>query len=443
VSATGVVTGSGFQIGSNLFDYGVYANQDAFLGFAGNTSSTGFDETGSGVYALNQDSTGSQNTAVGAYALYHNSTGSQNTAVGTEALFFNTVGGNNTAVGLGALDNNTTGTDNVATGTFALGATTTGGNNSAYGFGAGQPADGSNMSGSYNTFLGNLAIPSTGTLSNATAIGNNAQVAESNALVLGSIFGVGLSPYADTSVGIGTTTPVSSGLPDGSATKLNIVGNNTYVPLVVQSPSTFGTWILLTNTSTGGRQWAILSTASGNGEGAGNLGITDFGKGGTILLESNVNVTGTLSKAGGSFKIDHPLDPENKYLYHSFVESPDMMNIYNGVVTLDSRGSAWITMPDYFEALNRDFRYQLTSIGRPQPNLYIAWEVTGNRFQIAGGAPGGKVSWQVTGVRHDAYANAHRIQVEEDKPPQEQGHYLHPELFGAAPEKAIGWFSAR
>jgi hypothetical protein len=45
----------------------------------------------------------------------------------------------------------------------------------------------------------------------------------------------------------------------------------------------------------------------------------------------------------------------------------------------------------------------------------------------------------VTGIRQDAYANAHRIQVEEDKPPQEQGHYLHPELFGAPPEQAVGY----
>jgi len=142
---------------------------------------------------------------------------------------------------------------------------------------------------------------------------------------------------------------------------------------------------------------------------------------------------------GGSFKIDHPLDPANKYLYHSFVESPDMMNIYNGVVTLDAGGSVWITLPQYFEALNQGFRYQLTSIGRPQPSLYVAREISGDRFKISGGKPGGKVSWQVTGIRHDAYADAHRIQVEVEKPPQEQGRYLHPELFGAPAEQAIGY----
>src|SRR5882762_7360391 len=135
----------------------------------------------------------------------------------------------------------------------------------------------------------------------------------------------------------------------------------------------------------------------------GQIGILVWGP---SILNGNVNVIGTLSKSAGGFKIDDPLDPANKYLTHSFVESPDMMNIYNGTVLLDGSGEAWVVLPTWFEALNRDFRYQLTAIGAPSPNLYIAVEVTGNRFQIAGGRPGAKVSWQVTGVRHDAYAEA-------------------------------------
>jgi len=158
---------------------------------------------------------------------------------------------------------------------------------------------------------------------------------------------------------------------------------------------------------------------------------------GNGFFAGNLNVTGKLTKGSGSFKIDHPLDPANKYLSHSFVESPDMMNMYNGLVILDTHGSAWITMPDYFKALNRDFRYQLTSIGRPQPSLYIGKELVGNRFKIAGGKPGGKVSWQVTGIRHDAYADAYRVPTEEDKPATEQGYYLHPEVFGQPASRSI------
>jgi hypothetical protein len=115
-----------------------------------------------------------------------------------------------------------------------------------------------------------------------------------------------------------------------------------------------------------------------------------------------------------------------------------MMNVYNGVIRLDAKGEAWVSLPEYFEALNRDFRYQLTSIGAPAPNLYVAEEVSHNRFKIAGGKPGGKVSWQVTGIRQDAYANANRIPVEEVKPPAEQGFYLHPELYGQPDSRRVG-----
>jgi len=171
----------------------------------------------------------------------------------------------------------------------------------------------------------------------------------------------------------------------------------------------------------------------------GGDGIYSYSNGGYAgYLVGDVEVTGNLSKGGGSFKIDHPLDPANKYLYHSFVESPDMMNIYNGNAVLNAKGEAFVTLPDWFETLNRDFRYQLTAIGAPGPNLYIAEEISGNHFRIAGGAPGGKVSWMVTGIRQDAWANAHRIPVEQAKPESERGLYLHPELFGAPAEKAIG-----
>ena len=156
-----------------------------------------------------------------------------------------------------------------------------------------------------------------------------------------------------------------------------------------------------------------------------------------------MHCTGTLSKGGGTFKIDHPLDPENKYLYHSFVESPDMMNIYNGNVTLDGRGESRVEMPDWFEALNQDFRYQLTPLGAPGPNLYIAEEISGGRFMIAGGDPGAKVSWQVTGVRHDPVALASRMSVEVDKRSHEAGKYLNPEAYGKPVTMGVDYHEER
>jgi hypothetical protein len=154
-------------------------------------------------------------------------------------------------------------------------------------------------------------------------------------------------------------------------------------------------------------------------------------------FSGNVTVNGTLAKAAGSFKIDHPLDPENKYLLHSFVESPDMMNIYNGNVLLDANGEAEVVLPAWFEALNRDFRYQLTAIGGPAAGLYVAQEVSGNRFRIAGGTRGLKVSWQVTGIRQDPYAEAHRIPVEQMKPRAERGTYMHPDAYGQPAERGL------
>ena len=159
---------------------------------------------------------------------------------------------------------------------------------------------------------------------------------------------------------------------------------------------------------------------------------------GNIQVFGNVNVTGTLSKGGGSFKIDHPLDPGNKYLSHSFVESPDMMNIYNGNITTDGNGLAVVELPDYFDSLNRDFRYQLTVVGQFAQAI-VAEEVKDNRFKIQTSVPGVKVSWQVTGIRQDAWANQNRIRVEEAKSERERGHYLYPEAFGKAEERGVEW----
>jgi len=145
----------------------------------------------------------------------------------------------------------------------------------------------------------------------------------------------------------------------------------------------------------------------------------------------NLTLNGTLTAAAKNFRIDHPLDPKNKYLSHTSVESSEMMNIYTGNAMLDYGGEAVVSLPKWFESLNADFRYQLTAIGAAAPNLHIAQEIANHQFSIAGGAPGMKVSWQVTGVRHDAYAKAHPLVVEVKKSEKERGHYLNPDAYGA------------
>ncbi len=157
-------------------------------------------------------------------------------------------------------------------------------------------------------------------------------------------------------------------------------------------------------------------------------------------FSGNVNVTGTCCAAEqGTYKIDDPLDPANKYLNQAAVESDEMKDIYDGVATLDADGGATVTMPTWFQALNRDFRYQLTAIGAPGPDLYVAQEIQSNQFRIAGGKPGMKVSWQVTGVRQDPYANDHPLQVEQPKTSDEQGTYLYPKGYGQPDSKGVDY----
>jgi hypothetical protein len=172
--------------------------------------------------------------------------------------------------------------------------------------------------------------------------------------------------------------------------------------------------------------------------GVGVYGIQGTGQKAGFFV-GDVDIHGTLTKTGGSFKIDHPLDPANRTLSHSFVESPDMLNVYNGNAETGADGFATVELPGYFEALNRDYRYQLTVIGNGErwAQARIAREIRGNAFVIQTSAPHTRVSWQVTGIRQDAWANANRIAVEQDKPEAERGLYLHPEVIGLPDELSV------
>jgi len=154
-------------------------------------------------------------------------------------------------------------------------------------------------------------------------------------------------------------------------------------------------------------------------------------------FQGAVNVTGPVHKSGGGFRIDHPLEPETKYLDHSFVESDEMKNIYDGVAQIGADGSAIVSLPTWFDALNEDFRYQLTALGAPAPDLHIRKEIAAGRFEIAGGRPGQRVSWQITGRRQDRWARAHPLTPEIDKVEVELGRYRHPELYDLPRERGI------
>lgn len=198
----------------------------------------------------------------------------------------------------------------------------------------------------------------------------------------------------------------------------------------------------------------VYGAATGSGVGSGTRygvlgyadGDTSYGVYGTAVanpghyagfFEGNSHTTGTLTAGTKSFLIDHPLDPANRYLEHSSVESNERMNIYRGHVNLDERGEAIVTMPSWFEALNEEFEYQLTCLGGYAP-VYIGTELQDGKFTIAGGRPGLKVSWQITGVRHDPVARSRPLEVERTKPAAERGRYLNPEAYGLDASKGIG-----
>jgi len=229
----------------------------------------------------------------------------------------------------------------------------------------------------------------------------------------------------DGSVGIGTSSP---------GAKLE-VSTDSSTGVFVVSQSGVGISSIAQSARTG------VSAVSQRGTGlfaAGSTGLLATGGNLAGQFIGNVDIDRDLSVGGNKFfKIDHPLDAAKKYLYHVSVESSERKNIYDGVVMLDARGEAEVTLPAWFDALNTDFRYQLTAIGAAGPDLYIAQEMSANRFKIAGGKPHMKVCWQVTGIRQDAWAKAHPLPVEQDKPAQEQGYYLHPELYGESDEKSI------
>lgn len=265
--------------------------------------------------------------------------------------------------------------------------------------------------------------------------------------VIGSSAGTGVIGSSTHFVGVVGQSTSNNGVAGASDSFNGVFGSSVSGNGVVGS-STRGDGVVGSSTrlygvhgqSTGNSGAGVFGLSTSRGDGV--MGFSDSGRGVFGYSASgyagyffgNAHVTGSLSQGGGGFRIDHPLDPATKTLAHSFVESPDMMNIYNGTVTTDANGEASVTLPDYLEALNQDFRYQLTVIGQFAQAI-VAQEIRHNRFTIKTDQPRVKVSWQVTGIRQDPWAVAHHIAAEEEKAAEDKGRYLHPEQWGQ-PEEA-------
>ena len=444
-------------------------SHNAFYGYtSGESNTTGFNNSFFGVSAGLENTNGSNNSFFGNAAGFSNTTGEANSFFGQSAGRSLTTGGSNSFFGVNAGIFSTgsrnsffganAGAQTTSSGNSFFGASsglfnTTGTNNSFFGLSAGQ----NNTTGGGNSFFGHIAGLSTTTGSFNSFFGSSAGLNNTTGIA-NSFFGQNagfentegaFNAFYGVNAGQRNTTGGSNSMYGMSAGFFNTTGfNNSFFGMAAGQNTTTGmgntfvgsfagqsNTVENNNTFVGANADGTAGISNATAIGAGATVSTSntmvLGRNGgldTVRIPGSLVVDGTVSKGGGSFKIDHPLDPENKTLSHSFVESPDMMNIYNGNAVLDRRGEATVTLPDYFQALNRDFRYQLTCIGGFAP-VYVAREIKGNSFKIAGGKPGMKVSWQVTGVRQDAYANAHRIPVEEEKPAAERGAYLHPDAF--------------
>jgi hypothetical protein len=328
---------------------------------------------------------------------------------------------------------------------------TTGSNGQAV---AGQ-ADGQNGIGVYG-----LATSATGT---PTGVAGTSQAPAGNAVygqMLAGSYGNGVAVRADGGVNHGVVA--STAYESAFAVKAtNSAVNGHAIMGVATATSGFTTGVQGEATGYGYGVYGHAGAATGgtygvygtvdSDTGYGAAGIATSGSGanfgvyswGNAHVEGNLDVTGTISAGTKDFRIDHPLDPANKFMSHSCVESDDRRTVYDGEVTLDAKGEATVTLPAWFETLNRQPRIQLTPVGPTERILYVKTEVANNRFAVAGGGAGQKIYWQVTGIRHDAYAKAHPLTVEAAKTGPEKGRYLHPEVYGKAASKSIGALHVR
>ena len=455
-------------------------NQNVFVGGAGNFTTTGTATAATGFGALAAQTSGKNNTAAGADALASVTTGSSNTGLG---VFAGPTGGalsNTTAVGANAK----VGQSN----SLVLGQTTAGSPGASHvsvGIGTATPISALEVAVSNTGALGpvltltNPGGDNTSTFTdgaaaidfNTTAVSTSGTynpgarieavddgVHSTDINFLSNIYGGG---SGTANGGLQTNMTVF-----GLSGTVSIGTNEAQSQLEVIGTTEEGVWAFGGNEPDFGMQQGLNGLRAGGGFSTGTDtggigawlfgGDSDAGTTGEGLLvwtgesnsgptglaadfEGDVFVDGTLSANTKEFKIDHPLDPANKYLVHASVESSEMMNIYSGNVTTDELGLATVTLPDWFQAENTNFRYQLTVVDERFAQAIVSKRIENNQFTIHTNATNVQVSWQITAVRQDAYAKAHPMVVEQLKGDKERGFYQHPELYGQPKEKQTQW----
>jgi hypothetical protein len=461
------LTGSGINnifIGNNS---GVLntASNNLFIGHqAGNSNTTGQYNAFIGYQAGYRNSDGGDNIYIGYKAGYTITGGFWNNFIGKNSGMNKTAGNWNNFFGMETGANNNgyyntfighiSGQQNNGNNNTFLGAQSgvgSGGNDNVFiGYSAGRDATGgdncfigtssgnNNITGTGNVFLGNRSgYNETG--SNKLYIDNSNTTTPliygdfgSDYIIINGKLGVGVNPtYKIHSVDTNTSgdDPAIFGKHNVTdAYGIGVKGEGGYKGVTGEAVMTsgygYGVYGSATGGSGSGTRYGVYGTASG--------GATNWAG----YFAGDINVTGTVIKSKDEIKIDHPQDPANRILSHTGVNSDEMINVYNGNIILNGDGKAMIELPEWFESFNTDFRYQLTPLGAPA-NLYISKEISNNSFEISGGSPNMKVSWQVTGVRKDNYAKLNPIKVETEKNSNDKGFYLHPEAYGLSIEKSV------
>ena len=201
----------------------------------------------------------------------------------------------------------------------------------------------------------------------------------------------------------------------------------------------------------------FFTTESSSGVGVQGINVnsgaanTPYGVRGQASTATNgfgVFASGDLGASGVKpFRIDHPADPANKYLLHYSSESPFPQNFYNGTVTTDEKGMAWVDLPDYFEEINTNFKYTLTVIEDEASTTFVQAKVgrkiKNNRFLVMTSAPHTEVSWEVKADRNDLRIQHNRPTDVREKTGSERGKYQHPEYYGLSEEMSISYVQKR
>lgn len=257
----------------------------------------------------------------------------------------------------------------------------------------------------------------------------------------GAVTGVLGKSYVNSGNGVlGQCNPLSAGYP-GNGVYGQDLGGSTLAGIGVLGASNYGTGVYGNGYGIG--VYGQNNSATGIGVSAYGNGTNAFGlyasgsntgiSGVAAAVNGNLHVSGSILKGGGGFRIDHPQDPENKYLIHSFVEAPKATNIHRGETVLDAKGNATVKLPAYWESANENGLVNLTAVGCAMPGLFASRIVNGT-FNIQGGAASQTVNWVVMSDRSDVWAKTYDPGVEVEKSNDKKGLFLNPELHGKTNE---------